>query len=60
MGAWKRLGGFIGANMPVIVVGCVATGVLLPHELAWLKPLVPALFAFMTFQGSLGLSLIHI
>lgn len=54
MDTWKRLGGFIGANMPVIVVGCVATGVLLPHELAWLKPLVPALFAFMTFQGSLG------
>ncbi|MFR2950262.1 MAG: bile acid:sodium symporter family protein [Collinsella intestinalis] len=52
MEAWKRLGGFIGANMPVIVVGCVATGVLFPHELAWLKPLVPALFAFMTFQGS--------
>ncbi|WP_259324486.1 bile acid:sodium symporter family protein [Collinsella intestinalis] len=54
MEAWKRLGGFIGANMPVIVVGCVATGVLFPRELAWLEPLVPAHFAFMTFQGSLG------
>ncbi len=54
MDAWKRLGGFIGANMPVIVVGCVAAGVLFPRELSWLEPLVPALFAFMTFQGSLG------
>ncbi len=54
MDAWKRLGGFIGANMPVIVIGCVTAGVLFPHGLAWLKPLVPALFAFMTFQGSLS------
>lgn len=55
MDTWKRLGGFIGAHMPVIVVACVAAGVLFPQELAPpLKPLVPSLFAFMTFQGSLS------
>lgn len=53
MEAWKRLGRSIGSHMPVIVVLCVAAGVLFPRALAPLGPAVPALFAFMTFQGSL-------
>ena len=54
MEAWKRLGRSIGSHMPAIVVLCVAAGVLFPRALAPLGPAVPALFAFMTFQGSLG------
>lgn len=53
MEAWKRLGRSIGSHMPVIVVLCVAAGVLFPRALAPLGAAVPALFAFMTFQGSL-------
>lgn len=53
MEAWKRLGRSIGSHMPAIVVLCVAAGVLFPRALAPLGPAVPALFAFMTFQGSL-------
>ena len=53
MEAWKRLGRSIGSHMPAIVVLCVAAGVLFPRALAPIGPAVPALFAFMTFQGSL-------
>lgn len=54
MDTWKRMGRNIGSHMPTIVLACVALGILFPHELAPLAPLVPFLFAFMTFQGSLG------
>ena len=40
--------------MQVIVPICVVLGVLLPHQIGVLKPIVPTLFAFMTFQGALS------
>lgn len=54
MGAWKRLGGFIGSHMAFVSPTCVVLGVLFPSELSLLKPAVTALFAFMTFQGALS------
>lgn len=49
-----RLGGFIGAHMPVVVLSCVAAGVLLPNAFSPFNGVVPFVFAFMTFQGSLS------
>lgn len=54
MNAWQKLGAFIGSHMPFIVPLCVAAGVLFPTQICVVKPLVPVLFAFMTFQGSLN------
>lgn len=54
MEAWKRLGTFIGTHMAFVSPVCVALGVLFPAQLSQLKPLVTALFAFMTFQGALS------
>ena len=53
MGAWKRLGGFIGSHMAFISPACVVLGVLFP-QIGVLKPLVVPLFAFMTFQSALS------
>ena len=52
--AWQGLGAWIGGHMAIVSPVCVALGVLFPDELAFLKPWVTPLFAFMTFQGSLG------
>lgn len=54
MGAWRRLGSFIGTHMAFVSPACVALGVIFPEQLSQLKPLVTALFAFMTFQGALS------
>lgn len=54
MDAWQKLGRFIGSHMPFIVPLCVAAGVLFPEQISVVKPSVPTLFAFMTFQGSLN------
>ena len=54
MEAWRRMGKAIGAHMPLIVLFCVAAGVLFPRVFGTFEPIVPALFAFMTFQGSLN------
>lgn len=54
MGTWSKLGKAIGARMPLIVPLCVAAGVLFPQVFGPLETIVPALFAFMTFQGSLN------
>ncbi|MBY4798130.1 bile acid:sodium symporter family protein [Collinsella sp. AGMB00827] len=51
---WIRFGKRMGELMPILVFGCVATGVLMPHVFSKLIPFVPGLFAFMTFQGSLS------
>ncbi len=60
MQAWKSLGSFIGSHLAFIAPICVALGVLFPQELAFLKPWVTPLFAFMTFQGALGNNLKHL
>lgn len=54
MQAWKAFGKFIGSHLAFIAPICVALGVLFPSQLAFLKPWVTPLFAFMTFQGALG------
>ena len=54
MDTWQKLGSAIGSHMPFIVPVCVAAGVLLPQVFSPIEKIVPALFAFMTFQGSLN------
>lgn len=54
MRRWSAFGAAIAARMPVIVPVCVALGVLLPQVFSPIKPLVPTLFALMTFQGALS------
>ena len=51
--SWKSFGKFIGSHLAFIAPACVALGVLFPEQAGVLKPLVTALFAFMTFQGAL-------
>ncbi|MBR3224056.1 MAG: bile acid:sodium symporter family protein [Atopobiaceae bacterium] len=51
---WMRLGDWIGSHLMLIVPAGVAVGVLFPHVLLPLKPLVPTFFAVMTFQNSLS------
>lgn len=52
--AWRGLGTFIGSHMAYLSPACLALGVLFPDELAFLRPFVTVLFAFMTFQSSLA------
>ena len=54
MKQWIGLGKFLAGHMQIIVPICVALGVLFPQQIGVLKPIVPALFAFMTFQGALS------
>ncbi len=54
MERWSSLGKFIASHMPMIVPICVAAGVLFPQVFGTIKPIVPYLFAIMTFQGSLN------
>lgn len=54
MKQWIGLGKFLAGHMQIIVPICVALGVLFPQQIDVLKPIVPALFAFMTFQGALS------
>lgn len=54
MQAWKRFGNMIGRHMAVISPFLVLAAVLFPGPLSTLRPYVPVLFAFITFQGSLG------
>ena len=54
MKQWVGLGKFLAGHMQVIVPICVALGVLFPQQIGVLKPIVPYLFAFMTFQGALS------
>lgn len=55
--AWKGLGAFIGRHMVVIVLCCLAAGILLPQAFAPLRPAVPTFFAIMSFQSALGITL---
>ena len=60
MGAWRALGSFIGGHMMFFAPACVVVAVLFPDQIVVLKPLVPFLFALMTFQGSLSNNLSHL
>lgn len=54
MERWTALGNGIAKRMPYLALVCLATGVLLPSVFSPFKGIVPALFAFMTFQGALS------
>ena len=54
MAVWRRLGDIIAHNMVFLVPLCLVFGVCAPDAFAVLKPLVTPMFAFVTFQGSLG------
>ena len=54
MDRWHAFGNLIGSKMPLIVPCCVAAGVLLPQVFSPIRTVVPVMFAFMTFQGSLN------
>lgn len=54
MAVWRRLGEIIAHNMVFLVPLCLVFGVCAPDAFAVLKPLVTPMFAFVTFQGSLG------
>lgn len=59
-GVWSILdkaGTCVGSHMPVIVPACVALGIAFPGVFGAYKPIVPVLFAVVTFQGSLNTSL---
>ena len=47
MKQWAGLGKFLAGHMQIIVPICVALGVLFPQQIGVLKPIVPALFAFI-------------
>lgn len=55
--AWKGLGVFIGRHLVVIVLCCLAAGILLPQAFAPLRSAVPTFFAIMSFQSALGITL---
>lgn len=52
--AYRSVGTFIATHMVLLAPLCVALGASFPHAFAWARPAVEALFAFMTFQSSLG------
>lgn len=54
MEQWTKFGKAIAGRMPVIVPLCVLLGVFFPRFFGAAGPFVPAIFAFMTFQGSLN------
>lgn len=54
MEAWKRLGGFIAGHMVVIVPVGLVLGIAFPWAFEWIRPFVAAMFALVTFQGSLS------
>lgn len=51
---WHAFGNLIGSKMPFIVPCCVAAGVFFPQVFSPIRAVVPVMFAFMTFQGSLN------
>lgn len=53
MARWQAFGRLIAGHMIYIVPFCLAGGIFLPGVFSRLNPVVPALFALMTFQGSL-------
>jgi len=60
MERWTGFGSAIAGHMPLLVPLCVVLGVLFPRFFGAMSPLVPAIFAFMTFQGSLNNSLAQV
>lgn len=54
MGAWRAVGDYIGHHMMWIAPACVLVACLFPDQASILRPAVPPLFAFVTFQGSLS------
>lgn len=53
MQRWFAIGRFVGGHMSILVPLCVATGIVFSDQVAVAKPIVPYIFAFVTFQGAL-------
>ncbi|NCG67055.1 bile acid:sodium symporter family protein [Bacillus coagulans] len=51
---FDRANRFLGKMMPIFIPGSLIIGMVLGHRLTGLLFLVPWLFAFMTFTGSIG------
>lgn len=54
MEQWKKIGTFIAGHMAILAPIAVACGVLFPGFFGRIENFITPLFAFMTFQGSLG------
>ena len=54
MDSWQKLGSFISRNMIVVVPLCLVAGICLPGLFIPFKPFISAMFAVITFQGSLS------
>lgn len=54
---WLHIGRFIGRRMPIVILLSLAAGIAFPDQIGRLRSLVPVLFAIMTFQNSLTISL---
>lgn len=52
-----KIGDFIGGHMPIVAPLCVTAGVLFPQVFGRVSWTVPYLFALITFQGSLNVTL---
>lgn len=50
---WQALGRFIGGHMALIVPAGLVLGIAFPDAFLWMRPAIPWVFAFVTFQGSL-------
>ena len=57
MRTWRQIGVFVGGHMAFLVPICLVLGIFFPQPFLPLKPAVSPLFAFITFQNSLGVSL---
>jgi BASS family bile acid:Na+ symporter len=54
MDSCQKLGSFISRNMIVVVPLCLVAGICLPGLFIPFKPFISAMFAVITFQGSLS------
>jgi predicted Na+-dependent transporter len=52
--AWLSLGRFISKHLVLLIPLCLVIAIFAPGVFSPLRPLVPTLFALMTFQSSLG------
>ena len=52
---WNSIGKFIGSHTAYVAPASIICGILLAPLLEPLRPLVPTMFAIMTFQGALGI-----
>ncbi len=54
---WEALGRFIGSHMIFFAPACLVVGVIFAPWIGFFRPIVPTLFIFLSFQGSLRIRL---